>query len=191
MTASASLKKTWKRRHFAQTSLSLECLRYPATDAWRPALRYLALAENFLERCASRNQTALASLAEHAVLALQQHSPPGNVRELEHLMKRAAVQAGSRVITFEQMEHQLTAAQNKAKPAPQDDTPLPFHDFGGRLGKSLDRKFPNNHRRKQGESGAPARYSQALTVRKTSAVRNGVRDQTMTDPVEIARSRRL
>ena len=77
----------------------------------------LPLAEHFLELYAARNHTAIAGLTEDAMLALQQYSFPGNVRELEHLMERAAVQAGGRAITLEQIDSQLAAVTNRRKPA--------------------------------------------------------------------------
>ena len=90
----------------------------------------LPLAEHFLERYAVRNQTAIAGLTEDAILGLQQYSFPGNVRELEHLMESAAVQAGGRAITFEQIEHQLAGAQSKPGAAIGLDLllQLPFHE---------------------------------------------------------------
>ena len=63
-------------------------------------------------------------------MALQSYSFPGNVRELEHLIERAAVKAGGRAITAEQIQEELTKAKN---PAPgafdiQSATSLPFHE---------------------------------------------------------------
>ncbi len=90
----------------------------------------LPLAEHFLERYAARNHTSAAGLTEDAVLALQQYCFPGNVRELEHLMERAAVQAGGRAITLELIEHQLASVQNTPKDVFRLDTllELPFHE---------------------------------------------------------------
>jgi transcriptional regulator with GAF, ATPase, and Fis domain len=45
----------------------------------------LPLAEYFLVRYAQRNQVVSAEFATDAVVALQNYSFPGNVRELEHL----------------------------------------------------------------------------------------------------------
>lgn len=89
----------------------------------------LPLAEYFLERYADRNRTSTPGLTEEAVLSLQQHSFPGNVRELEHLMERASVQAGGRAITGDAIRSQLgntsTRSSNQSLEALLD---LPFHE---------------------------------------------------------------
>ena len=54
----------------------------------------LPLAEYFLARYAKRNQIAAVGLTADAIVALQGYFFPGNVRELEHLIERAAVKAG-------------------------------------------------------------------------------------------------
>ncbi len=90
----------------------------------------LPLAEYFLARYAKRNRIAAIGLAADAIVALQGYSFPGNVRELEHLIERAAVKAGGRAITAEQIQVELTKAKN---PVPgafdiQEATGLPFHE---------------------------------------------------------------
>src|SRR6202050_5191601 len=54
----------------------------------------LPLAEYFLARYAKRNQIAAPGFAADAISALRSYAFPGNVRELEHLIERAAVKAG-------------------------------------------------------------------------------------------------
>ena len=89
----------------------------------------LPLAEYFLARYAKRNQIAPIGLAADAIVALQSYTFPGNVRELEHLIERAAVRAGGRAITAEQIHEEVTRAK---RPAPvafdtQAATGMPFH----------------------------------------------------------------
>jgi DNA-binding NtrC family response regulator len=93
----------------------------------------LPLAEYFLARYTKRNQTAPTGLAAAAVAVLQGYSFPGNVRELEHLIERAAVKAGGRAITAEQIQEELTKAKS---PVPgvfdaQAAMGLPFHEAVG------------------------------------------------------------
>src|ERR1700744_5836840 len=75
----------------------------------------LPLAEYFLARYARRNQTVSTGLAADAISILRSYSFQGNVRELEHLIERAAVKAGGRAITAEQVHEEVTRAK---RPAP-------------------------------------------------------------------------
>jgi DNA-binding NtrC family response regulator len=90
----------------------------------------LPLTEYFLARYAKRNQIAATGLAADAVVALQSYFFPGNVRELEHLIERAAVKAGGRAITAEQIQEELTKAKSPAAGAfdAQAAIGMPFHD---------------------------------------------------------------
>jgi DNA-binding NtrC family response regulator len=100
-----------------------------------PALRerpsdILLLAEYFLERYAQRNQLACNGLSGDALEALQNYSFPGNVRELEHLIERAAVQGGGRTITADLIQGEL-AKEKGALPGEfdaQTAAGLPFHE---------------------------------------------------------------
>ena len=90
----------------------------------------LPLAEYFLARYAKRNQIATIGLAADAIVALQSYTFPGNVRELEHLIERAAVKAGGRAITAELIQEELTKAKRPALGVFDTDaaTGLPFHE---------------------------------------------------------------
>ena len=90
----------------------------------------LPLAEYFLARYAKRNQIASTGLAPDAIVALQSYPFPGNVRELEHLIERAAVKAGGRAITAEQIREELSKARSPASGAfdSQGAMELPFHE---------------------------------------------------------------
>jgi DNA-binding NtrC family response regulator len=90
----------------------------------------LPLAEYFLARYVQRNRVASTGLAADAIVALQSYSFPGNVRELEHLIERAAVKAGGRAITAEQIEEEL-AQERRVTPGvfdPPAAAGMPFHD---------------------------------------------------------------
>ena len=90
----------------------------------------LPLAEYFLARYAQRNQLASTGLSADTVVALQNYSFPGNVRELEHLIERAAVKAGGRAITAELIQEEL-AREKSAAPGifdAQAAEALPFHE---------------------------------------------------------------
>lgn len=90
----------------------------------------LPLAEYFLARYAQRNQLASTGFAVDAIVALQNYSFPGNVRELEHLIERAAVKAGGRAITAELIQEEL-AREKSAAPGifdAQAAERLPFHE---------------------------------------------------------------
>jgi len=90
----------------------------------------LPLAEYFLARYAQRNQIASTGLAGDAIVALQNYSFPGNVRELEHLIERAAVKAGGRAITADLIQEEL-AREMSAAPGgfdSQASEAMPFHE---------------------------------------------------------------
>ena len=109
--------------------------RLNAFTVWLPPLRerqsdILQLAEYFLARYARRNQLASNGFVADAIAALQNYSFPGNVRELEHLIERAAVKAGGRAITAEMIQKEL-ATEKSAAPGTfgaQVAEALPFHE---------------------------------------------------------------
>jgi DNA-binding NtrC family response regulator len=88
------------------------------------------LAEYFLARYAQRNQAAATGIAAGALSALQSYSFPGNVRELEHLIERAAVRAGGRAITAEHLQEELTKSRRRTQDTfdTASATSLPFHE---------------------------------------------------------------
>jgi DNA-binding NtrC family response regulator len=72
----------------------------------------LPLAQYFLARYSQRNQSASTGFAADAIVSLQNYSFPGNVRELEHLIERAAVKAGGRAITADLIQQELAREKN-------------------------------------------------------------------------------
>lgn len=105
-------------------TLTVPPLRQRRTDI-------LPLAEFFLRRFSLTNGLHASGFSDDAVLLLQQHSYPGNVRELQHLVEHAAVLAVGRVITADLLRQSLPPAPSAAD---CDDhslsrlLQLPFHE---------------------------------------------------------------
>ncbi len=99
-----------------------------------PALRerrtdIVPLAEHFLRRFAERNGLPPSVLTDDAVLALQQSSFPGNVRELEHLVEHAAVLVAGRVVTSEILHQSMLQPLERETPSDLAQLlRLPFHE---------------------------------------------------------------
>lgn len=90
----------------------------------------LPLAEYFLARYAQRNRVASTGLTTDAIAALENYSFPGNVRELEHLIERAAVKAAGRAIPADLIQEEL-AREKTAAPGifdAQAAKGLPYHE---------------------------------------------------------------
>ena len=90
----------------------------------------LPLAEYFLSRYDQRNRVASTGITPDSIVALENYSFPGNVRELEHLIERAAVKAGGRAITAELIQEELAREKNAAPGAfdAQAAEAMPFHE---------------------------------------------------------------
>jgi DNA-binding NtrC family response regulator len=86
------------------------------------------LAESFLERAASRHALRTKSLSAAALRELLAYDFPGNVRELENMVERAAVTSSGEVIL---PQHLFGADSATAAVASQNSDPklfeLPFH----------------------------------------------------------------
>ena len=125
-----SLEEEVEDKNFRQDlfyRLNTYTLRLPPLRQRRSDI--LPLAEHFIRRYAERNGTAAPGLTEGAIVVLQQHSFPGNVRELEHLMERASVQAGGRAITSEVIRDQIGhPARRSAGAEIETLLNLPFHE---------------------------------------------------------------
>lgn len=112
-------------RHDLYFRLAAFTIAMPPLRARRSDI--VPLSEHFLAICSKRNGLPVSGFSEDAVLALQQYDYPGNVRELEHIVEAAVVQAGGRVITAEHLQTSATKSGRK-----QDDLSallaLPFHE---------------------------------------------------------------
>jgi DNA-binding NtrC family response regulator len=69
------------------------------------------LAEHFREVYAAKNRVPAAGFSEEALAALQQYSYPGNVRELEHIVGRALLQASGRIILAEHLQFEQRSVE--------------------------------------------------------------------------------
>ncbi len=96
------------------------------------------LAEHFLRLYSENNGLPAVGFSEEALLMLQAHSYPGNVRELENMVERAVLMARGRVIMpthFPQMA--AAASLSTAGKIDADLLSLPFHKSVGELEKRL------------------------------------------------------
>ncbi len=70
----------------------------------------MALARHFLTRYAARQRKTDMSFSEEAINLLVNYEWPGNVRELEHIVERAVVLTGNRVLQIEDIALSCPAA---------------------------------------------------------------------------------
>lgn len=112
-------------------SLQLPALRDRPSDI-------VPLAEHFLRRFAGRNGMPLQDLTEGAATILRQYAFPGNVRELEHLIERVAIQASGRTITEDEIRRGLPKRHTPSQQLSLELLfALPFHDATATLEKTL------------------------------------------------------
>lgn len=96
------------------------------------------LAEHFLRIYSESNDLPAVGFSEEAILMLQTHSYPGNVRELENMVERAVLMARGRVIMPSHFPQKLNSP---ISPVPGSADPdlmsLPFHSAVAALEKKL------------------------------------------------------
>jgi len=76
--------------------LNVVCISVPPLRERRSDI--VLLAEHFLRRYSDENGLPAVGFSDDAILALQTHSYPGNVRELENMVERAVLMARGRVL---------------------------------------------------------------------------------------------
>jgi transcriptional regulator with GAF, ATPase, and Fis domain len=97
----------------------------------------MLLCEYFLERYAARHQTPLSILDPGARATLESYDYPGNVRELEQVINKLAVQAAGRPITSDGVNTVLKAAAGRPESDLQRWADLPFHEAVARWERYL------------------------------------------------------
>ena len=90
-------------------------------------LDVVPLAEYFLERFAATNKMPVSALDSSATIALQHYPFPGNVRELEQLMNKLAVEAAGRPIVEASLQHYLEPTLPRDSADLKSWQDLPFH----------------------------------------------------------------
>ena len=108
-----------------------------------PALRerrsdIAQLAEHFLRIYSEKNELPAVGFSEDAILMLQTHSYPGNVRELENMIERAVLMARGRVILPTHFPTKSASANGGGTARSDSDLlSLPFHKAIAELEKRL------------------------------------------------------
>ncbi len=96
------------------------------------------LAEHFLRLYSENNGFPLVGFSEEALLMLQTHSYPGNVRELENMVERAVLMARGRVIMPSHFPQRSGAGALPGSNGFEASLlALPFHKAVGELEKKL------------------------------------------------------
>jgi DNA-binding NtrC family response regulator len=95
------------------------------------------LAEHFLHRYSEKNALPAVGFSEEATVFLQNHSYPGNVRELENMVERAVLMARGRVLMPSHFPAIKTHSNGDEKHPSDDLLSLPFHKAVAELEKRL------------------------------------------------------
>jgi transcriptional regulator with GAF, ATPase, and Fis domain len=122
VSVTGDLEEAWGRDVLPElgSRLSVFPIRLPPLRDRREDIR--ALAEHFLRKYARRNARAATSLSDEAVSKLEGYAFPGNVRELENVIERAAILARGDVILPEHLA--FTQRQPAWEKAPGSREPL-------------------------------------------------------------------
>jgi DNA-binding NtrC family response regulator len=95
------------------------------------------LCDYFLNRFAARNKSLVCAMDNDALSLLQEYSCPGNVRELEQLINKLAVQAAGRAITAQSVRLLLSPRESATETDWKRWEELPFHEAVARWERHL------------------------------------------------------
>lgn len=116
----------------------LNVVRIPVPPLRERRSDIVPLAEHFLRLYSNKNGFPAVGFTDEAILMLQNHSYPGNVRELENMVERAVLMARGRVLMS---EHFPARAEGNGKRDYQqweiDLLALPFHKSIAELERRL------------------------------------------------------
>jgi len=121
------------------------------------------LAEHILANIAAAQGQAKASLSKSALAKLQQHSFPGNVRELENMLQRACALADFSVIEPADLPELLTAADCNPE-AEGDEQQTGHSESSGQF--SLEKHLENIEREAIKNALAESRWNRTAAARK-------------------------
>jgi len=116
--------------------LNVVCIYVPPLRERRSDI--VLLAEHFLRRFSDENGLPAVGFSDDAILALQTHSYPGNVRELENMVERAVLMARGRVLMPSHFPGtQAQAGGDGTSRANEEFVRLPFHKAVAALEKRM------------------------------------------------------
>lgn len=133
-----------------------------------------ALAQHFLRKYARRNARAATELSNEAIAKLEAYAWPGNARELENVIERAAILARGDVVLPEHLAFSVKSAPRSPLPSapPIESQPAPSSDPDARS-KDLDSELDAIERRELLAAlarcnGNKAEVARSLGVQRTT-----------------------
>ena len=116
----------------------------------------IIIANKFIEKFSIRNKRKLAPLNEGQMNLLRLHSWPGNIRELQNIVERAAILAQSGVLDLSAMLAGTAATKKASKDFEDDDRILTKEEFVEFEKRNIIKALKAANWRVSGKSGAAA-----------------------------------